>query len=114
MPPWPGNKLPESFNFASLFIIDSIRSPTKAINDTIIPKMKPINIELFQLKINANIIPVIIEHIIPPKSPSNVLLGEMGERNVFPNFFPMKYEPISLETIKKHVIKVILNPVKLL
>ena len=75
--------------------------------------MKPIKIELFQWYIDANIIPVTIEHNIPPKSPSIVLLGEMGERNVFPNFFPMKYEPISLETIKKHVIRVILKPVKL-
>ena len=78
------------------------------------PKMKPISTALFQLNIRANTMPVTIEQSIPPNRPSIVLLGEMGERNVFPNFFPMKYEPISLETIKKHVIRVILKPVKLL
>ena len=54
-----------------------------------------------------------IEQDIPPIKPSTVLLGDIGESDILPNDFPMKYEPISLATIKKHEVKVNCKPVVL-
>ena len=55
---------------------------------------------------------------IPSKFLSEIInyAKEYGANGIefLPRFFPIKYEPISLETIKKHVIKVIFKPVKLL
>ena len=90
MPPWPGKKVPESFIFASLFIIDSIKSPTSAIRETNIPYKMPIKNGFCQLSKNAKNVASDIEHIIPPIKPSIVLLGDIGERDLFPNDFPIK------------------------
>ena len=90
MPPWPGNKVPESLIFASLFIIDSIKSPTNAIRETNIPYKMPIKNGFCQLSKNAKNVATEIEHIIPPIKPSIVLLGDNGERALFPKDFPIK------------------------
>ena len=39
------------------------------------------------------------------------MLGDIGDRDVLPNDFPMKKEPISLATIKKQEVKVKWRPV---
>ena len=106
MPPCPGKKVPESFIFASLFIIDSIKSPTNAISEIKIPYKIPTNNGFSQLSENAKNIANKIEHDIPPIKPSIVLLGDIGERDFLPNDLPTKYEPISLATIKKQEVKV--------
>ena len=90
MPPCPGKKVPESFIFASLFIIDSIKSPTNAIREIKIPNKIPTNNGFSQLSKNAKIIDNKIEQDIPPIKPSIVLLGDIGESDVLPNDFPMK------------------------
>ena len=90
MPPCPGKKVPESFIFASLFIIDSIKSPTNAIREIKIPYKIPTNNGFSQFSENAKIIANKIEQDIPPIKPSIVLLGEIGDRDVLPNDFPMK------------------------
>ena len=91
MPPCPGKKVPESFILASLFIMDSIKSPTNAIREIRIPYKIPTNNGFSQLSKNENNIESKIEHNIPPIKPSIVLLGDIGERDVLPNDFPMKY-----------------------
>ena len=113
MPPWPGKKVPESFIFASLFIIDSIKSPTNAIREIKIPYKIPTNSGFSQFSKNEKNIANKIEQDIPPIKPSIVLLGDIGERDVLPNTFPMKKEPISLATIKKQEVKVKFRPVVL-
>ena len=90
MPPWPGKKVPESFIFASLFIIDSIKSPTNAISETNIPYKTPIKIGFGQLRKKAKKVATEIEQIIPPIKPSIVLLGDIGDRDLLPNDFPIK------------------------
>ena len=90
MPPWPGKKVPESFIFASLFIIDSIKSPTNAIREIKIPYIIPTKNGFSQLSENAKNIASKIEQHIPPIKPSTVLPGDIDERDVFPNFLPMK------------------------
>ena len=50
--------------------------------------------------------------MIPPIRPSTVLLGDIGESDLFPNDFPIKYEPISLATIKKQDVRVKYIPVE--
>ena len=90
MPPCPGKKVPESFIFASLFIIDSIKSPTNAIREIKIPYKIPTNNGFSQFSKNAKNIASKIEHDIPPNKPSIVLPGDIGERDVLPNDFPMK------------------------
>ena len=55
MPPCPGKKVPESFIFASLFIIDSIKSPTNAIREIKIPYKIPTNNGYSQLSNSAKI-----------------------------------------------------------
>ena len=90
MPPCPGKKVPESFIFASLFIIDSIKSPTNAMREIKIPYKIPTNNGFSQLSKNAKNIASKIEQDIPPIKPSTVLPGDMGERDFFPNDFPMK------------------------
>ena len=90
MPPCPGKKVPESFIFASLFIIDSIKSPTNAIRETNIPYKMPIKNGFCQLSKNAKKVATDIEHIIPPIRPSIVLLGEIGDKAFFQNDFPTK------------------------
>ena len=91
MPPCPGKKVPESFIFASLFIIDSIKSPTNAIREIRIPYKIPNKNGYSQLSKNAKNIASKIEHDIPPIKPSIVLLGDIGDRDVLPNDFPIKY-----------------------
>ena len=90
MPPCPGKKVPESFIFASLFIIDSIRSPTNAMREINIPYKIPTNIGFSQLSKNAKNIASKIDQYIPPIKPSTVLPGDIGEREVLPNDLPMK------------------------
>ena len=90
MPPCPGKKVPESFIFASLFIIDSIKSPTNAIREIKIPYKIPTINGFSQFSKNAKNIASKIEQDIPPTKPSIVLLGDMGERDVLPNDLPMK------------------------
>ena len=90
MPPCPGKKVPESFIFASLFIMDSIKSPTNAISEIKIPYKIPTNIGFSQFSKNAKHIARKIEQDIPPIKPSIVLLGDIGDRDVLPNDFPMK------------------------
>ena len=102
--------MPESFNFASLFIIDSIKSPTNAIRETNVPYNNPIKNGLFQLSKKAKNVATDIEHVIPPINPSIVLLGDKGDRALLPKDLPMKYEPISLATINKQEIKVKYRP----
>ena len=106
IPPCPGKKVPESFIFASLFIIDSIKSPTNAIRETKIPYKIPTNNGFSQLSKKEKNTAKKIEQDIPPIKPSIVLLGDIGDRDVLPNDFPMKQEPISLATIKKQEVKV--------
>ena len=90
MPPCPGKKVPESFIFASRFIIDSIKSPTNAIRETKIPYKTPNTNGFSQFSKNAKNIANKIEQDIPPNKPSTVLLGDIGESDLFPNDFPMK------------------------
>jgi len=90
MPPWPGKKVPESFIFASLFIIDSIKSPTNAIKEIKIPYKIPNNNGFSQFSEKAKNIANKIEQDIPPIKPSIVLLGDIGERDFLPNDFPTK------------------------
>ena len=90
MPPCPGKKVPESFIFASLFIIDSIKSPTNAISETNVPYKMPIKNGFCQFSKKAKKVATEIEHIIPPIKPSRVLLGDIGERAFYPNDFPIK------------------------
>ena len=90
MPPCPGKKVPESFIFASLFIMDSIKSPTSAIRETNIPYKIPIKNGFCQLSKKAKEVATKIEHIIPPIKPSIVLLGDIGDKGVLPNDLPMK------------------------
>ena len=90
MPPCPGKKVPESFIFASLFIIDSIKSPTKAMREIKIPYKIPTKYGFSQLSKNEKNNASKIEQDIPPIKPSIVLLGDIGERDVLPNDFPMK------------------------
>ena len=52
-------------------------------------------------------------NIIPPISPSIVLLGDIGERDLLPKDFPTKYEPISKATIKKQEVRVKVRPEEL-
>ena len=106
IPPCPGKKVPESFIFASLFIIDSIKSPTNAMREIKIPYKIPTNNGFSQFSKNAKNIASKIEQDIPPIKPSIVLLGDIGERGFLPNDFPMKQEPMSLATIKKQEVKV--------
>jgi len=75
---------------ASLFIIDSIKSPTNAIREIEIPYIIPTNNGFSQFNKNAKIIASKVEHDIPPIKPSIVLLGDIGDREVLPNDFPMK------------------------
>ena len=84
MPPCPGKKVPESFIFASLFIIDSIKSPTNAIREIKIPYKIPTNNGFSQFRKNAKNIANKIEQDIPPSKPSIVLLGDIGESDFFP------------------------------
>ena len=77
------------------------------------PYKIPIKKGFSQLSKNAKNIASKIEHDIPPIKPSIVLLGDIGERDFLPNDFPMKYEPISLATIKKQEVKVKYKPVVL-
>jgi len=88
MPPCPGKKVPESFIFASLFIIDSIKSPTNAIREIKIPYKIPTNNGFSQLSKNANNIANKIEQNIHPIKHSIVLLGDIAERDVLPNDLP--------------------------
>ena len=90
MPPCPGKKVPESFIFASLFIIDSIKSPTNAIREIKIPYKIPTNNGFSQLSENEKKIAKKMEQDIPPIKPSIVLLGDIGERDFLPNDFPIK------------------------
>ena len=90
MPPWPGKKVPESFIFASLFIIDSIKSPTNAIREIKIPYRIPTNNGFSQFSKNAKNIDSKVEQDIPPIKPSIVLLGDIGERDLLPNDLPTK------------------------
>ena len=69
----PCKKVPESFIFASLFIIDSIKSPTNAIREIKIPYKIPTKNGFSQLSKNAKNIANKIEQDIPPINPSNVL-----------------------------------------
>ena len=55
-----------------------------------IPYKIPTNIGFSQLSKKVNNIANKIEHDIPPIKPSIVLLGDIGERDVLPNDFPMK------------------------
>ena len=91
-------------------IIYPIKSPTNAIRETKIPYKTPTSNGFSQFSKNAKNIANKIEQDIPPIKPSIVLLGDIGERDVFPNDFPMKYEPISLATIKKQEVKVKWRP----
>ena len=113
IPPCPGKKVPESFIFASLFIIDSIKSPTNAIREIKIPYKIPTNNGFSQLSKNAKNTANEIEQDIPPIKPSIVLLGDIAERDFLPNNLPTKYEPISLATIKKQELKVKCRPEEL-
>ena len=61
-------KVPESY-FCVLFIIDSIKSPTKAISETKIPYKIPIKNGLGQF-IKKQKVATEIEQIIPPIKPS--------------------------------------------
>ena len=85
IPPCPGKKVPESFIFASLFIIDSIKSPTSAIREINNPYKIPIRNGLPKLSTNAKTMASNIEHDIPPIRPSIVLLGDIGESDLFPS-----------------------------
>ena len=73
----------------------------------------PTNNGFSQLSKNAKNIANKIEQDIPPIKPSIVLLGDIGERDFFPNDLPTKYEPISLATIKKQEVRVKFRPVVL-
>ena len=54
------------------------------------PYKMPINNGFCQFSIKAKMVATEIEHIIPPIKPSIVLLGDIGERALFPNDFPIK------------------------
>ena len=55
-----------------------------------IPYKIPIKNAFSQFSKNANKIASKIEHVIPPRSPSIVLLGDIGDSDLFPNNFPIK------------------------
>ena len=85
MPPWPGKKVPESFIFASLFIIDSIKSPTNAIREIKIPYKIPTNNGFSQLSKNAKNIASKIEQNIPIKTvcgENDRILGKKEIKNI--------------------------------
>ena len=50
----------------------------------------PIKNGFCQLSKNAKKVATKIEHIIPPIKPSKVLPGDIGERALLPNDFPIK------------------------
>ena len=91
--------------------MDSIKSPTNAIREIKIPYKIPIKKGFSQFNIKAKNNANKIEQDIPPIKPSTVLLGDIGERGLLPNDFPIKKEPISLATIKKHEVNVKYKPV---
>ena len=70
--------------------MDSIKSPTNAIREIKIPYKIPTKNGFSHLRMNAKNIASKIEQDIPPIKPSIVLLGDMGERDVLPNDFPIK------------------------
>ena len=70
--------------------MDSIKSPTNAIREIEIPYKIPINNGFSQFIKNAKNIASKIEQDIPPIKPSIVLLGDIGDRDVLPNDFPIK------------------------
>ena len=81
IPPCPGKKLPESFNPAFLFIIDSVKSPTNENNATIIAIKIPIKIPNFHLSKQPKKAPISIENnnVISEmliKLGANVRIGE--------------------------------------
>ena len=53
------------------------------------PYKMPIKNGFCHLIKNAKKVATDIEHIIPPINPSIVLLGDIGERDLFPNDFPI-------------------------
>ena len=71
-------------------MIYPIKSPTNAIREIKIPYKIPTNNGFSQFSKKAKNIASKIEQDIPPIKPSIVLLGEIGERDVLPNDFPMK------------------------
>jgi len=73
-----------------LFEIKKIKSPTNAIREIEIPYRIPKNNGFSQFIKNAKNIASKIEQDIPPINPSIVLLGDIGDRDVLPNDFPMK------------------------
>ena len=105
IPPWPGKIFPLSFTPIWRLNIDSTKSPSVPIVETI----TEITIQCCIANILENFeitTPAIIVNKNPPTKPSQLFFGEcLSKRRCFPNFTPVKYAKVSLHHAKIKILK---------